>query len=205
MQKGQTLVFILVGVLVIAGIAGGAYYLGRQTTSQPTPTPLSSTTTTSRHEDPWQKYVSGQNIDGISINYPSGWKINYRKEYNLGSDYKAKYRIAFDFAPSSWKEQGYGWMGWGILDFDVYDLQTDINQWISKYSPDNKNDLTVKEDIRIGGKPTFQVYSNVSQFGANVIFGDNYTYDLFHSQDGSEDFSNDWNNKTGIFSFIKIN
>lgn len=31
MQKGQILIFVLVGILVIVGIAGGAYYLGRQT------------------------------------------------------------------------------------------------------------------------------------------------------------------------------
>lgn len=207
MQKGQALILIIVGLLIIAVVAGGAYYLGRQT-QQPTPTPLSSTTTTSRHEDPWQNYESGKNVDGIIINYPKGWIVKYRKEYALSSDYKAKYRIAFDFAPPDWKSPCDGnatYMCWGIIFFDVYSRETDINQWISKYSPDNKNDLTIKEDTKIGGKPTSQVYSSVSQFGATVIFGNDYTYDLSHSQDGSEDFSNDWNTKVGIFSYIKIN
>ena len=38
MQRGQVLIFLLVGILFIA-VAGGAYYLGRQTTPKPSPTP----------------------------------------------------------------------------------------------------------------------------------------------------------------------
>ncbi len=220
-QKGQILIFILLGIVMMAFV-GVAFYAGKITpkppqtsvvsTSQPTSSPQPSPT---RHEDPWQNYASGQNIDGISINYPEGWKVNYRKEYNLSSDYKAKYRLAFDFAPPGWTSRGIGWMGWGILDFDVYDSQTGIDQWISKYSPDNKNNLTVKEGMRIGdgvidgakvgGKPTFEIESNVSQFGALVIFGSNYTYTLTHSQDGSDEFVKDEKNKTGIFQYIHIN
>jgi len=33
MQKGQSLILILVGVLIVVGIAGGAYYLGKQRSS----------------------------------------------------------------------------------------------------------------------------------------------------------------------------
>ena len=39
MQKGQILIFLLVGILVLAA-AGGAFYLGRQTTPTPSPTPV---------------------------------------------------------------------------------------------------------------------------------------------------------------------
>lgn len=40
MQKGNTLIFLLVGILILAGVAGGAFYLGRQTTPKPSPTPI---------------------------------------------------------------------------------------------------------------------------------------------------------------------
>lgn len=39
MQKGQTLVILLIGILIIA-VAGGAYYLGRQTTPNSAPNPV---------------------------------------------------------------------------------------------------------------------------------------------------------------------
>lgn len=235
MQKGFGVIYIFIGILIIAVVAGGAYSLGKNSLKvgdspkqvactmdakvcpdgssvgrvgpncEFTPCPSFSPKATP-YEESWQNYQSGQNIDGIIMNYPKDWLVNYRKEYNLGSDYKAKYRLAFDFAPPGWNSVGsVDWMGWGILDFDVYDPQTDINQWISKYSPDNKKDLAVKEGIKIGEKPTFEVSSNVSQFGASVIFGSNYTYNLTHSQDGSDDFVKDVISRGGIFSYIHIN
>jgi len=177
-------------------------------TSQPTVYSTLQPTSTDlpRYKDPWQKYESGQNIDGITINYPKGWKINYTKEYNLGSDYEAKYRLGFDFAPPGWiPDDGAvsnDWMGWGVIFFDVYNPQTDVNQWINKYALKFKNDLIIEEGAKIGGKPTSQIQSKVSQFGALLIFGSNYTYDLSHSQNGSDDFVKDW---TSIFKYININ
>lgn len=221
-QKGFSLILIVFGLILVIGIAGGAYYLGasknqqavnRAQTQNPiissqvpqpslTPSPIP---TPSRNENVWQNYSSGQNIDGITINYPKGWKINFKKEYNLGPDYKAKYRIDFDFAPPDWNSSGStDWLGWGMLNFDVYDRQATIDQWIDKYSPDSKEKLIVKEDTMIGGKPTFKVYSDVSQFNALVIFGNTYTYDLSHSQNGSADFVKAWNNKSEIFPYIQI-
>lgn len=204
----------LLAILVLAAIIYINYSNNRTKTPsltiQPTiyPTPQSTPTALPRYQDPWQKYESGQNIDGITINYPQGWKINYTREYNLVSDYKAKYRLQFDFAPPGWNPSSgtvmNDWMGWGTIYFDVYNPQIDVNQWINKYAPKFKNDLTIKEGTKIGGKPTSQIQSNVSQFGALLIFGSNYTYDLSHSQNGSTEpggFVEDW---TVIFQYINI-
>lgn len=46
MQKGQGLIFIIVGILVTALIAGGAYYLGRSTSPKPSANPVVTSTAT---------------------------------------------------------------------------------------------------------------------------------------------------------------
>lgn len=45
MQKGFAPLIIILGILVILGIAGGAFYLGRSTISNPSPTPAVSSQT----------------------------------------------------------------------------------------------------------------------------------------------------------------
>lgn len=42
MQKGQALIFLLIGILILAG---GAFYLGRQTSTKPSPTPVATSQT----------------------------------------------------------------------------------------------------------------------------------------------------------------
>ncbi len=158
----------------------------------------------------WQSYQSGQNIDGISINYPGGWKVNYRKAYKLSFDYKASYRIAFDFAPSGWNSpQSVDWMGWGSMFFDVYDPQADINQWVTKYAPNSSKDIKLSVVSNVGGKPTFDLASTVSQFGGTVILGTSYSYFLSYSQNGYSSSDNKENFltvlKAQIFPTISIN
>lgn len=75
MQKGQILIWIIVGSLLIA-LAGGAYYLGRSTspkpqatpvvsqTPQPTPSPSSSPDETAN----WKTYTNSKY--GYSVKYP---------------------------------------------------------------------------------------------------------------------------------------
>ncbi|MBI3103621.1 hypothetical protein HYZ05_01650 [Candidatus Daviesbacteria bacterium] len=76
MQKGQALVYILVGVLIIGVVAGGAYYLGRQTTTKPTPAPVVTSQTPQPTPSPspdetanWKTYTS--NKFSFSIKYPN--------------------------------------------------------------------------------------------------------------------------------------
>ena len=80
MQKGQTLIFLLVGMLIIAG---GAFYLGRQTTPKTSPNPVvtsqtplptenSSPTSISVNETAnWKTYNSYE--DNFVMKYPPNW------------------------------------------------------------------------------------------------------------------------------------
>ena len=210
MQKGFVTIFILIGVVVLTGVIWFNYSTNHiksnqdqvQTplaTAQPSPDP-------SPYKDDWQKYTNGQNIDGIIINYHEGWKVNYRKEYNLTSDYKAKYRITFDFSPPGWKESGYDYLGWGVINFDVYDPQPDITKFININYPTYRDNLTAKEVAKIGGKPTYleEGKEDFYWLPRNVILGDKYSYELGHSQDGSDEFIENVRTKTGIYEYIKI-
>lgn len=142
----------------------------------------------------WKTYESGQVISGLSITYPKGWIVNYKKELNLSSDYTAKYRLTFDFAPSDWKSSNStGWMGWGNMFFDVYDPQININQMINEIYPKDKDYLVGTEEVSIAGKPTFIIKSNEKKTNwpwlpRRAILGKNYSYTMGYSQNGESNF-----------------
>ncbi len=78
MQRGQTLVYILVGVLILISVAGGAYYLARQTTPKSqasvviSQTPQSAPSSVNETVD-WKTYTN--TVYGYSISYPSDWSV----------------------------------------------------------------------------------------------------------------------------------
>lgn len=76
-QKGFTTILILVGILVIGVVAGGAYYLGKQVSPKPSPASIvtSQSTPSSVPSDEianWKTYTD--NKYGFSIKYPDTWK-----------------------------------------------------------------------------------------------------------------------------------
>lgn len=84
MQKGQTQVLILAGIVILIAAAGGIFFLGRVTapkpqvpvtTSSPQPSPL-STEAPAKVEDPtanWKTYTNKDN--NLSLKYPATWVI----------------------------------------------------------------------------------------------------------------------------------
>ncbi len=79
MQKGQTLIFVLAGILILIIVVTGAYYLGKSSTSkssptsavtsQPTTVPTASLSATPDETANWKAYISSEY--GYSIKYPT--------------------------------------------------------------------------------------------------------------------------------------
>ncbi|MEK7617048.1 MAG: hypothetical protein AAB414_03255 [Patescibacteria group bacterium] len=78
-QAGQTGILILVGILIIAGLVGGVYYLGtrKPITVVPSPSPTPSNTSPIPNDtgetDNWKTYTN--NYYSIIFKYPPEWKI----------------------------------------------------------------------------------------------------------------------------------
>lgn len=93
MQKGFAPILILVGILVVGLIAGGAYYLGKSQVSKPqtqnpvvfSQTPLSTPMPSSIQDETadWKPYTFDE---GFSVSFPSDWSQAERKNSFISSD-----------------------------------------------------------------------------------------------------------------------
>lgn len=85
-QKGFGVIYILVGVLILSFVAGGAYFLGKSSepkpstpvvsqTPQPTPSPTPDETVN------WKTYTDVKN--GFELKYPSNAEVSSQKLYSM--------------------------------------------------------------------------------------------------------------------------
>jgi len=110
MQKGSILIFLLMGIFIL-GVAGGAYYLARSTSSkppasptvisqtpQPTPTPFNETANPDSIGANWKTYVN--ETYKYSLKVPNDWVIDFNnaKENNnsLVFIYSADFKVVGD-------------------------------------------------------------------------------------------------------------
>lgn len=194
------------GVVFAGGLVYVGYWYGKESAKLkppkseiPTPavtqlpTPTSTPPTEGKTAD-WKTYTNKEIIEnsGLYLKIPSGWIIKYRKTDKLSQDYNANFRIEFDFSPPGWKvpSQSIDWMGWRIMDIDVYGTKTDINQWITDYLPKYKNGLTVSETKTIGNKTAYLISASPnSEFFDGwtprfVVLGKDYSYELGFNNNG---------------------
>lgn len=77
-QKGFSVVFILIGILVIAGIAGGGYYFGKLPIKPTTKTEISVTPTAQPVKvDETANWKTYPNPDkGVFFKYPATWELH---------------------------------------------------------------------------------------------------------------------------------
>lgn len=97
MQKGNVLIFLLVGIVVLAAI-GGAFYLGRLTITKPSTVITSQTPSvppilSSSEPTDWKIYSSPC---GFSIKYPSRW--NAQKYFLQDSTDSCAFLTAPDYS-----------------------------------------------------------------------------------------------------------
>lgn len=124
-QKGNTLIFLLIGILVLA-VAGGAYYLGRQTTPKFSSTPVSTS-------QPAPQITSSPNIDskdtGIvvksnTVSFASvGDKIILRYKGKFFEESKTAFEDPTEIKLGN--EDSYSW--YGLVDAPSY-LEEQIRQ-----------------------------------------------------------------------------
>lgn len=112
-QKGNVLIFLLVGIFVIAAI-GGAFYLGRQTTLKYSPAPLATSQTpqptitaqsTSAADETANWKIYRNNKFNIRLRYPLNWSEPETQEHEDGfnlvtgtNSNKNSYYITFQYS-----------------------------------------------------------------------------------------------------------
>lgn len=102
MQKGFVQ-FIVLGVVVLAAVAAGAFYLGRSTTPKPSPAPVTNIpqpTSTTDETANWETYTNTQH--GFTMKYPSVYSTafegpNYsQKQLDSGEQISGTVAPSFD-------------------------------------------------------------------------------------------------------------
>lgn len=102
MQKGQATILILVGILIILAVAGGAYYLGRQTTPKSSsasvvnsqPSSENPSPTVVKLSDAWNlgtKTYANPKID-ITFQYPKYFIVTEVDIDRKNADFLIKYK-----------------------------------------------------------------------------------------------------------------
>ncbi len=157
MQKGQTPVLILVGILIIIVVAGGAYFLGKSANSKPSSTPVVTS------QSPQPALIPQSTPDASPAPTGAGettnWKIYTNSEYGFSFKY-----------PSNWKYEPNPAFPTTIAFFEVgvtpihHDGDTKSNE-VFNFSPgvnDSSLDELKKEyypdaiDTTVDGKPALK-------------------------------------------------
>ncbi len=171
MQKGQTLIFLLIGILIVAG---GAFLLGKSSNPKPSPNLVVTSQTPQPTSTPSQSPSSDETAT---------WKT-----------YTGRY-IAFKY-PNTWTPSENP-LGQGAikesLRLGIPNVQSDQDLGFSSLESDigKPKDTVSEKDIRIGGKDGFKwirkgaIYVSYDYY----IKGDDPTLGLFgvHVTVGKED------------------
>lgn len=166
-QKGLALILILVGVLLIAAVAGGVYYLGQQSNQNQTvfspvsqPTPSSAQLLVSPTPDEitnWKTYTN--NEYQLELKYPPDWlpSKDTTQSFQEGNDLLFIYKLGVNYHENAPVSDAAN-LALGI----PVKTDQDLNEWVLNYYPkvdpvSNQQNQFSEENI---SERTFQkVYS----------------------------------------------
>lgn len=93
MQKGQTGILILAGIVLVIALVGGAYYLGKSATLKSSPAPVVTSPASRDEQTPQPSPSSSPSLDetanwktytstkyGFTLKYPNDWEIKSENE-----------------------------------------------------------------------------------------------------------------------------
>ncbi len=165
MQKGQVLIFLLVGILVIA-IAGGAYYLGRQTTPKSAPAPVVTSSTLQPTPSPspisdemstWKTYTN--QLYQFSFKYPPSWTVSDKNVYLLSDGSKSEdkdptrpwlLKEVSVYHPEKEQNLGGPWMHIEVtnesLDQAIRRVENDLNSGTNKLFVKSRSTQTINNN-----------------------------------------------------------
>lgn len=167
MQKGFSAVFLLVGVLVIALIAGGAFYIGRNTvpapqndsiqkaqinqTSNPTPEASSKQPEPSSVSDEttgWKTYSNAN----YSFKYPADWTLSTSEYLNSVSLTNPNKTVSITISEGQYP-YGYG----GEVKFDKKDIKVMVSGKEYSVKENTTNDTEVFVDFKLDSTKDYHV------------------------------------------------
>lgn len=125
MQKGFAPIIVIIGILVIAALTGGAYYLGTQ--KPPAPTPVinqrsKATPTTVDETADWKTYTN--TLIGFALKYPPD--AGEYKDLNIYPQYFGVEKQTYDSVGQTVAGYSIRIKRWGKLGnrtFDTYSLE----------------------------------------------------------------------------------
>lgn len=158
-QKGFSPILIIVGAVVILGIAGGVYYLGKSsfTNSKPQNIPVNSqaqqpvpaTSTAENKSNALQAYTNNQY--GFSVTAPQGWSYETKQEKVLDTllvveliNEDKKIRVPVFVEERSWES-----------------VQAEVKK---NFKPE------AIEEITLAGQPAFKVISKQKEINPGYTF-----------------------------------
>lgn len=125
----------ILGVVVVLGLIGGAYYLGaksKQANTSATAMKVSPTiaeaSPTPVHQVGWQTYTDKQY--GFSFQYPSNWSFGFVNNQNNSTIYSNSYFVQFVIKNS--KDSKKPPLNMGVEIHNNVQNWT-LNQWVTKY------------------------------------------------------------------------
>jgi|GEM_PF-6035302 len=143
----------------------------------------------------WQqeKYVSGEEIMGFSLDIPDGWKAQEKEEIvrYFDEDRSAIAVIRIDLIPPEGFPSGRDY--WGGFSLTVYPYKGNMEEWIGKYFSSLEDEVTFREEGELGGRPMFSLSS--SEFDefphppGLIVLGNQYSYEYSVHQNMETDFA----------------